>query len=184
MARTRPSSSSGLSPAIFGGGVILVAAVGVAFLVSRMQPPPEDKDDTPTEKVDPFAGLAPDVPPGGKQPSGKGAQKKKKAASDPFAGLASLKDEDVWVKASEAAERGMTLAQEASKAKLDGDRDVFKEKGKAAKKAFEEALDATADWEETMGKKHGYDSAEVNSVIKARNAWRQQLVALKKTVGF
>ena len=78
----------------------------------------------------------------------------------------------------------MALAKAAGEAKADDDLAGFKEQGAQAKEKFQQALDLTRDWENALVEKYGATHPHVKSIQRTRNIWRNQLVALKKTVGF
>ncbi len=179
MARRPPPPPSGIPPQFVAIGVLLVAAAVVIYIVSIMKPP--EKEEPPVEKVDPFAGLPPDEPPPGKggSPFDKPAKK-----SSPFGDLATVRDDPVWVEATELADRAYELADEAGKALADGDHAAKKAKGKEAKELFEKAVEMTRDWEQEKGKELGFDSPDYKQIQRARSRWIKQLVALKKTIGF
>ena len=179
--RPPPPPSSGIPPQFVAIGVLLVAAAVVIYIVSVMKPP--EKEEPPVVEVDPFAGLPPDEPPPGKSASPFKKTKGSSAAS-PFGGLASIRNDPIWIEAQELAERGLALADEAGRALAAGDHATKKEKGKEAKKLYEKAVDMTRDWEQEKGLELGFDSPDYRQIQRARNRWIKQLVALKKTIGF
>jgi hypothetical protein len=190
MARRPPPrpQSTGLPPAFFGVVVILIAAVAVLFVVSKMNPPADD-DTAPAATKSPFADVPEEEPPGGRGkagspfasvPAGDGDQ----SGSSPFGDVAVPKQEQIWKDAAELGSAGMDLAEQAAKAKEAGDRDAFKSLGTQAKEKLAQALDVTDAWEKDLVATLGASHPEVKSIQRARNIWRNRLVALKKTVGF
>jgi hypothetical protein len=185
MARRSPSRqpppSAGLPPAFVAIAVILIAAVGVVFVVSQMKPPPEEAQAAPA-KVDPFADMPPEVPPGGApRPADAGRVADR---SDPFADLTGIEEAELWQQALEVGKAGMDLVEQAGAAKAAGDLAGFKTLGAQAKEKLNQAVETTRDWAHALEAEHGADHRDVKRIERTRKIWRNQLVAMKKTVGF
>jgi len=190
-ARRRPPRQAAL-PSTFGILLFVglfaaaIVAMGWANSTKRQRQADARQEAEQQAEFDPFAemhekaGTKPlsssDTPDGSGQAGG--GSKSESA----WGGATGPEDDPVWQAALELGRKADGLLAEAKKANLSGDRDTFKAKGNAAKDAYDQALVDTYELEESLVAEHGDTSRVASSVRRKREAWTDNLVALRKTV--
>ena len=158
--------------------ILAAAGIGVAGWVNGVQrraqaEEAEARETQANDKTDPFADIPEELPP----TVGSGG----KSQTNPFGGIGELADDPIWKQAKDLAWKAEGLMADAKAAKAKGDHAAFNEKGKAAKAAYDEALELTAEWEEEMVEKLGENDSNVRAMMKTRNKWFDMLRVLHKT---
>jgi hypothetical protein len=179
MARSYPSNDRsrgvqrGTNPALVPGimALVLVAVAVMAAVLTRKEKDPVD--DAPP-KPKPFAEMPPEQLPPPKVHPG--------ASSLPMA-PEGLQSEPTWVEAQAIAAEARVLYDAAVAAKGKGDASLATEKGVAARKKYEAAVEMTAEWEESVLAKYNEFDAKVRAIKDERTDWFNKMNWLKKSVG-
>lgn len=185
-ARRRPPKASWTLVPLFIVLLLAVAGIGVAGWVHGLkQRAAAEEDSSPSPSAvgdgvaaggsagapaDPFASV-PDEDP--HHPS----KRPERIEGTPEG----IEAEPLWRDALVLADQGWTLAEEAVVAKRHEDWAVYNSKGAAARKAFDEALESTAEWELAILEEHGETDPAVRTIVRTRSEWFDQLRVLRKT---
>lgn len=175
MARSSSSksSSSGTNPAVVPAIMALVLVV-VAVIAAVLTRKPKEEAPAGPPKPKPFAEMPPEeLPP----------PKVHKPASNLPPAPDGLLAEPMWIEAKAIAAQARVLYDEAVKAKSSGDIALAADKGVAARKKYEAAVEMTADWEESVLSKYNENDAKVRAVKDERSDWFNKMGWLKKSVG-
>lgn len=160
---------------LLAGGAIAVAGWvnGVKRAEARAEAERAEKATHEAEKADPFATVPDERPP--------------RSKSDPAYGWGDtaapegLLADPVWIQARALADRGVAYGREALEAKEREDYAEYNAKGTQAREAFDEALEATAEWELGLIEKYGDTDEQVRKIVRARSDWFDQLKKFRKT---
>ena len=102
--------------------------------------------------------------------------------ADPFAGSGiEPLDESSWDPAVKLAARAEAMYEKAVAAKLEGDRGLLVQQGRAAIEQFQEALAATLELEEALIARYGNRHARTREVVRTRDDWYDRVLWLKKS---
>lgn len=172
--------SSGMAPAVFGMLVIVVIAVAAIFIISNIEE--QETVASTVDETDPFAGLPPDTPPERRKPK-LSSRNDDDADGNIFAGLADVRDDPVWIDSKRIAEEGRQLGLAAGEAQAAGNVALFREKAKAAKDKYNEALEKSYQFEQDIARDNGWDHPDVRRVANRRSAWTRKLAEFKKMGG-
>jgi len=172
-SRSRPPPKSSVTMLL--PGLIAVVLIGGAIAVgvlNRKEPPPA-QETSAAERPKPFADLPPDVPPNRR---GKDWEPPKLTAPS---GLAAT---PVWVEAQAIAAEAEQLFEATREAKLAGDHALANEKGREARKRFNQAAEMTAEWEEELFETYGENEPTVREIKRTRSRWFERLDWLLKSI--
>ena len=166
--RRDPSSNPALIPVSLAVDLI-VGAVVVAMLTKK----PKEVVDASPSKPKPFAEMPPEAPPPPRE--------HKPGSNLPMApdGLAT---EPQWLKAQVLAAEAKVLYEAAVSAKAKGDQALANEKGGAARDKYNAAVEATAEWEESILSKYNENDSKVRAIKDTRTDWFNKLRFLEKSV--
>ncbi len=96
---------------------------------------------------------------------------------------AGLEDNRIWKLALELAEEAEAHFTAATESKLAGDRSKLNAEGSRAQTLFDQALEATADWEQQLIATHGDQDPQVRAIMRRRNEWFDRTRWLHKSIG-
>jgi hypothetical protein len=176
-------------------GTVVILVVGGILAMGALHPPPDEAEGAAqdahagvagaagaakAERVDPFAGLAPDLPPA----------ERRKQRLDTAADTApsqiepgSVLDVPAWraiVAISEEAKRAL---KESNAVRGGGDLTAYREKAKAAKALYAEIVDKTRTFREELRRTVGIEDRYYRRVDVEYARWTEILLALKKDAG-
>ncbi|MCP5021173.1 MAG: hypothetical protein GY930_05290 [bacterium] len=174
--RTPRKKTPSLAPLYGAIGIAILAIVAVAMAQkdkdARSEAAKKPSNSTAKETSNPFA----DVPAGGKVVPSPFSSSSSKGLDPSATGLL---EATVWTEAIATAERAKKRLMEAKAADRDGDRSTYKRKALEARELFHGALEATAQWESDISKKHGEEDSKVKTVRSLRNVWFDQRKKLR-----
>jgi hypothetical protein len=173
--RRRPPARSGPTSLLWLGILVLVILGGgaiLAVLKKREASAQAAGAETPAAEK-PFADLPPEEPP----PRRAGSAD----TPEPFGSPESLLSDPVWQRAVELAGQGEEHYRAALDAKTRGDVPTLNARGNQAKKAFDEALESTAQLEEELIAARGETDPLVRDVMRTRNGWFDRVRWLHKS---
>ena len=124
---------------------------------------------------DPFAHIPRELPPGvASLPTDDSGTSKDPGSAPTPVDPGDIEDPR-WLEALKEGAAGELLAAEARKAKAKDDHALFREKGKAAKLAFDRAFTLTVELEAELIEAHGEHHPTVVRVVRVRNGWQDQM---------
>lgn len=159
-------------------GVTVVLAGGALWAVSqRKDPEPEVAPRVEVDTPRPFADMPPEEAPA---PRGSGGG----ARPAPFGAVApeGLADAPEWKKAVKLAEEAQGHFDAATEAKVVGNRKKLNEEGGKARTLFDQALEATALFEEQLVAEWGETDRQVRDIMRTRNQWFDRTRWLHKSI--
>ncbi len=156
--------------------VLMIATLGVTIYVltrDKDTPPPPKKAEAPVveeEKTNPFADLPKDKPAVEKTEPGITVNGKTYPPAP-----AHLAEDPSWKKAVALGNEADALMTESQKAASDGER---ADKEKAAAKKYEDAIEMSGDWEQSLIDKYSDHDLQVKAIVGIRSLWLQRSIAL------
>jgi len=170
--RRRPQPKSSSAAPLIAIVLLVVGAVAVAMLIR------DSKDTANAGEVSeepghvPFANYHEEAPP------------KRKANENPWREAPSgLANKELWLEALEIAKGADELLAQANKARASGDNAMYHAQGRSAKKAYDQALVLTAEWEAEIVDEYGDRNPQVRKIMGIRTRWFDKLRVLHKTTG-